>query len=389
MKTIIIFLLVYNSIYSQNPSYTINCTEDCMNKKFPFEFCRVVNGKAEWYYKCSFNPNNEPGLVNYKPSVPICYTKSNPTFVSVIVLSNNQGFNYTIWQNDKIGSNIDAAITEWQNSCLDNDPNTTFSYTNNLNNCCIKFLWSNRNGDDARVHDVNTGKYYLASTIQHTKSETDCLGIDCDNKTCIIFNQLSSWTGNGPDGVSVNFFFNYQDVPEEVQWNHSFYDFQSVVLQELGHWFMLPDKYKILDADNCDTYNSNIYNDVMSPSLDAYTKKRILNEDQKCYFRKLYCCSQTVDIYELDEYYKKDFDFKAFPNPSNNFDLNLNVNDILIEKQLVVTIYDLNGKEMIKKPLEVNFKNLNINISNLNSGIYIITVRNGILSSSKKLVIIK
>ena len=102
-------------------------------------------------------------------------------------------------------------------------------------------------------------------------------------------------------------------------------------------------------------------------------------------------CSTTVDTEILsgvnDELF--DLDFAVNPNP-NNGTFNLLVN-MPTERDLIVRVFDVAGKEIFRNVYvkNGNFFTQNIRLANLASGSYFVTVNDGNLAGTKEIVVIK
>jgi len=80
------------------------------------------------------------------------------------------------------------------------------------------------------------------------------------------------------------------------------------------------------------------------------------------------------------------FDFTVFPNPNKGaFTIKLNSSN---SKNISLNIYDLRGRNIYKDVFENNIElNKKIHLKNVQSGMYILNVGNGVRSSSKKIII--
>ena len=102
-------------------------------------------------------------------------------------------------------------------------------------------------------------------------------------------------------------------------------------------------------------------------------------------------CSTTIETEFLsgvnDELF--DLEFAVNPNP-NNGSFNLLVN-MPTERDLIVRVFDVAGKEIFRDVYVKNsdFFTQNINLTNLAAGSYFVTVNDGYLAGTKEIVVIK
>ena len=87
--------------------------------------------------------------------------------------------------------------------------------------------------------------------------------------------------------------------------------------------------------------------------------------------------SFTSSVLSLDE--ASFISFKMFPNPTNGSSIFFS-----IKEDAKIKVYNLLGKLVLQK--EINLNNNEINISRLNSGIYIVKVSSGDQFITKKLI---
>lgn len=75
--------------------------------------------------------------------------------------------------------------------------------------------------------------------------------------------------------------------------------------------------------------------------------------------------------------------FSIWPNPANDV---LNISSDTVMDNLIVSIYDVQGREVMKKTLSNGSSADKLDISHLTSGMYIVEVNQGGLKSTKKLI---
>ena len=195
---------------------------------------------------------------------------------------------------------LNSAIREWTESCENpNNPQQLFIYQSPTNNCCLDIYWST---DEREVRPK--GEWALGVTYKPGKSESSCDGIACKVETGgqkgprIVLNQSPLWMEVNANGVPKNFFF---DVPLDPQTkellengDNVYYSFCTTILHELGHYFGFQ------HSDAKDSYGEDCaHESIMKESLDPFEDATddlggSLSEDDRCMFRKLYCCQETV-----------------------------------------------------------------------------------------------
>ena len=74
-----------------------------------------------------------------------------------------------------------------------------------------------------------------------------------------------------------------------------------------------------------------------------------------------------------------------YPNPTSNF-LNIKLNDI--EKDITISVIDINGKTVLLKKLEKTVQNTRISVKGLKKGNYFINISNQTQSTTRKIVIL-
>ena len=95
------------------------------------------------------------------------------------------------------------------------------------------------------------------------------------------------------------------------------------------------------------------------------------------------CCYEIRYINETNQEYNSEA-FKLYPNPSEDGMFNITVDDY---SEVAITIADLTGRIILKKPYQSVDSEVSIDLSNQPSGIYIINVTvNGTVIASKKAI---
>jgi subtilisin-like proprotein convertase family protein len=96
-------------------------------------------------------------------------------------------------------------------------------------------------------------------------------------------------------------------------------------------------------------------------------------------------CSQTIVSLSNDSFTGLDH-FNIYPNPNNgNFNINFTSESL---EEVLVSVHDIRGRQVYNKSFSNNaIFNENIQLNNVSSGIYIVTVKNGERKENKKIVI--
>lgn len=374
-----------------NPNFLIDCSSDCVNEAYPYEFCTIENGKATYVTKCSSDPNNEPGFVPYKPTIYIGQICTNMDFESSFLWNASEEEYSAIAfgpvdhetivfdPNLSLMGCLNAAIREWTKSCENpNNPQQLFIYNSPTNNCCLDIYWS---ADEREVRPQRN--WALGATYKPGKSESSCDGVACKVETGgqkgprIVLNQSPLWMEVNADGLPKNFFFNVtldqQTKDLLADGDYIYYSFCTMILHELGHYFGFK------HSDQRDSYGQDCAHDgsIMKESLEPYEDANDnaggpLSENDRCMFRKLYCCQETVtDV--ADESLSEPVLFDCFGTSSAN--------------QVTINVFDIRGANVYQVVIQAS--ELASNTGTLNKdflldrisahvpvGLYFLTVRN-------------
>jgi len=81
----------------------------------------------------------------------------------------------------------------------------------------------------------------------------------------------------------------------------------------------------------------------------------------------------------------QNIEFELFPNPAKNkFEIS---SSEFLAKNCKIELHDLNGKTLIEKEFSAGNEKVEIDVSNLASGVYLCTMRTDKKSSTKKLIL--
>jgi hypothetical protein len=166
------------------------------------------------------------------------------------------------------------------------------------------------------------------------------------------------------------------------------YDFYEIVIHELGHAHYLGHVNKDSDimfygstySPISATNRRHIFTSPNSIEGGNYIMDRSLailldgceNINVSTAYHPSYC--GTMSAQDLE---KELFDINVYPNPFNSsVTLTFSNSEILNTNQLDYTITDISGKIIMKSEFKTG-SDYKINLSNLNSGIYLLNITNG------------
>ncbi len=165
-------------------------------------------------------------------------------------------------------------------------------------------------------------------------------------------------------GVPNTFFYTNRSYPGDLEW----YDFQSVIYHEMGHWLGFGD-----GQEQC---NSS-YTGVMQTPLDVNTNRN-LSDDDRCMFQKLYCCgpngATNVDEEETDNTgVVLSNGLHLSPNP---FNTNIIIKGIPSEEfsSYTLDITTITGQNVYHAVYEQHNNDINIDTRTLPVGTYMVMV---------------
>lgn len=407
--------------YSQ-PSYTVNC-EDCEDNEYAYSFCKIIDGKPERVIVCSSDPHNEPNLELLNPSLPTCIEYSdndlkivevdpNPNIARVISFADFQGGTIDVFTSNNriIQYYIEKALEEWFKICDDAKPNELFFYENSNypsydfesnEFCCLNIFWSS--DPDEFEFKNNNGDGYQALMVHRRETKSNNCKADCPKNHIRMNNSnrlaYENDIGKLIDGPKIFFYmrplpnFPFSGIeldrlPIEYQDENNlnlyirYYDFFGALMHEIGHWFGFRHES---ENEDCSLFG-NVYSPgVMVDAIEPHTDLN-LSEDDKCMFKKVYCCSSSFT--SVEENILEAFDkFKVFPIPATE---NLFIE---FEKEYpvdyTIRILDIKGNNI--KEIKSFSKNINekfiINISNYPTGAYFLEFTSSFNSFNYKFVI--
>ncbi len=268
-----------------------------------------ITGKPLKVYKPSLNAQGQIACVYYTQR-SFYRTVGNIFNPIIAYVGVGSPIAYTVLDTRDVGMEgcINAAMREWTSSC-DLGSNklqyTSTSWLPEPNGCCLRIQWSS-DDTEVKIPDENgDAKDALAVTWIPGDSQTSCDGVTrppkCVTSSAASFprisiNQTPSFRGQDKDGIPTTFFTNnLGGLPVETvagrmaQLGYKYYDLCSTLKHEFGHVFgMAHDDGKDGNGETCEDAPS-----IMRSSQSAWTPYS-LHPSDRCKFKKLYCCSQTM-----------------------------------------------------------------------------------------------
>lgn len=397
---LIIIVMLFNLSYafSSGPSQTKTCGENCTNHKFAYRFCKVSSGvSAENEFICSNSPHNESDLILIHQSIPINFLYEAASLKSVLDhVGNTVGFltmhNFDTGKEDDIFTGaheyieeyISEASKQWTKLCEPSNGIGFFVYDNPDNSiyaCQVKVYWSQDKSDF--VFPGYPDDYY-SLMVTRTTTKDNNFKINC-SKSHIRMNDCKEFLKKDPSNslipIARRFFymrnpnihplgFNTYEVPNKYKdkndkkYYMEYYDFYGCLMHEIGHWFGFGHKSNHLLC--------GVYDGIMVDKIEALTNYD-LTDDDKCMFKKVYCCSESFLSVEefISDYFLK---FEVYPNPTTK-SLSVSFVSKLITN-ISFEIVDVEGKVLstfIKNSSSEN--QFQIDVSSLQSGTYFIKTK--------------
>ncbi|MCF6295914.1 MAG: M12 family metallo-peptidase [Flavobacteriaceae bacterium] len=414
---------------------TTNGTINCQNVNILFS----SDGGANFSTTLASNTPNDGSQQITVPTIPdtnnaiilveaadnIFYTIS-----SVFSVSNTPDFSFNNTNGDQSACNIDSVSYNFDYLTSNGfSETTTFSATGNPAGSNVVFTPANLNSDGSFTMDVNgltgaaVGDYTITVTgtsasitknvdVVLTVIDGLCTSVGDETDTYltsttgVIFNTISNLNNNpGGDNGYSDFTAISTDVNRESIYN------LTVNVNTDGNW-LCTTRVWIDWNQNCsfndagEEYNlgdvTNVTNDPTGNSplaitipADALLGNTIMRVSTK-YSSAPTSCENGADA-EVEDYTVNVFaslsvgenvfdNFIIYPNPNNGeFTIKLNSNS---SDTIKINVYDIRGRRVFDN-LYKNNSNFNevINLGNVQSGIYLLNVSDGIRSTTKKIVI--
>lgn len=395
MKNNIIILMLLLSFYSQmfaidlGPNWVIPCVSTCVGHEYSYFFCKMNNGKPERETTCSYNANAEVGKKHIKHNMGFSIGSWSSSFDFTtwtmtkvgkgyyqIMIAGYDNIPIQIFNPGQISTYIRNVKDEWYNSCNKYKTGQVDFEYNTLNDCALKIFWSKEN-KDIRMAEKD-GVTNLANTHGPIPESVDCENLNCEF-TYLILNQQISWTKYDKNTkIAENFFDMYGNFPIEIRKAYNYYDFESVLRHEFGHFIGLP---HAVDLNSCESYIG-----VMESPIAPYDVIK-LSSDDECMYRKLYCCAETkLGIETMCGSSENQFDFNIFPNPIFIKAANISVRNLELGIPVEITIYAPTGQTVYTEKYN-NLSEKYLNIDNIVDGVYTVEIKSENKKATRNIII--
>lgn len=369
MKKYILYFIINLVIgcFSINSIYAITCDPVCKSTKFVYLGCDMTTHRKTAI--CTNDPRNTPNFRPWKKCFPMTIVVESwprtdwDTWYSD--LNNDNAVQSNEWIFEKLQSEaiLYNGLDNWAAICTPDNQN--------CDNCSPHIIWAQRE------EEMKSFPGALAITYQEPDQAggTGC-GVNC------LFNYIAiNMTDrflDVPVGSIVprNWYYTNRTGPHsDVEW----YDLQSVIEHEMGHWLGFED-YQQRDCNSS-------YSGMMNSPLYSNTTESISSSD-RCMFQKLYCCpSNSTSVKEEDPII--DSDFNIFPNPTKS-DVTISLSPSTSQYIKKLRIVDVGGKTVFEQIYPVGNSDCIVHTNGLSKGTYLFVMTfEGINGSYAEKVIIQ
>jgi len=289
----------------------------------------------------------------------------------------------------------------WDNTCQTaaDDWACVCNFNNRPCVCNVKVIMT-KNEDDIRPHDVLNTQAICKSTVNLSSCELDCSNL------VILINATDQYTQKSTFGTEKIFYYMDQIIDPSpgilinLKEGYKLLSLSQIIEHELGHVYGLVDSYTAEDL-NGDGYDEtkisqclpdeylSVMDGVFDLNKDANKLRLQITNDDECMFKRLYC--RDAYTYKDDKIAENLNQYNYFPNPSSNF---TNIEFSIIKANSSVKISVVN--ELGNKKIVLNEQNYEpgnyqkqIDLSDLTSGVYFISIQIGLEYFSKKVIVLK
>lgn len=266
--------------------------------------------------------------------------------------------------------------------------------------------FQNINGKNVQVMvsvdaDDKDKKKSKSASSMHFNFDIDSSMANAFSK-CFMFSDSTMcrkfvWHDSLMKGLAKDFNFNFNFDEEEIMKDFDFdfnidtkEDGKTVISRKNGgNTIVINGDEQDVTVDKSDSENGNT----------RTTTKTIVINDDKTKTKKKVIVSTSVVVVDMDEENEKSKkrkgvqpaeeimeNFSFYPNPSDgNFILDLDLNG---KEDALIRITDMNGKEVYSEKIKGNGKTTKtVNVGNERKGTFIVTIKQGKRTSSKKIII--
>jgi hypothetical protein len=347
----ILFFIIFFFISVNN---TLACDAICRAKKYAYLGCDQTTNQKKTI--CTDNPRGIPNFRPYKKCFPMNVTiepfpEPVPGWYIDVNGDGNPQVNEISFFDQHAQALVFGARDNWSATCTPDNQD--------CDNCSLNVIWAKRK--ELMREYPNSLAITFQPPVNATGLPASCQ-VDC-NRSYIAINTQDDFMKKNGNGVPEIFFYTNRNYPGgNLEW----YDFQTVIFHEMGHWFGFGD-----GQEGCNTS----YTGVMQTPLDVNTNRN-LSEDDRCMFQKLYCCGPNGST-NTDE---EDTDNNSVilsngvyfsPNP---FNTNIVVKGIHSEEfaSFTLDIMTITGQNVYHAVYEQHSNDISIDTRTLSVGTYMI-----------------
>lgn len=354
------YILFYIASIVVSVNTTVACDAICRAKKYAYLGCdQQTNTKKTL---CTDNPRGEPNFRPFKKCFPMNVT-IDPFPETWNVLYYDVNGDNLAQPDEIIFYDIQAqalsygARDNWQAPCTPDNQN--------CDNCSLTVKWAKRADEMFGHPDALAITRQIPSPAPGLPAPCN---VDC-SRAHITINAREEFMDPESDGWPATWFYTNRNFARlnELNW----YDFQSVIEHEMGHWLGFGD-----GQEQCNLS----YTGVMQTPLPPNTNRN-LSADDRCMFQKLYCCGPNGAT-NVDEEEEEETDNNSVvlsnglhlsPNP---FNMNIIIKGIPSEEfpSFTLDITTITGQNVYHAVYEQHNNDINIDTRTLPIGTYMVMV---------------
>lgn len=355
---LVISFLIPNCLNSQPKDCNGEHTYCPISKQYSYQYCE--GGKI--VIKCTHRPEWLGGMPLRAP-YPVCISFiDNNDAPSTFHMRDRNGLLQVIFNIQNCLPESMAAANDW--NCLCDKQGQPCE-------CSIKIVFSSEESDFEEP-----GGAIMESRV--SINPNNCR-VNCANSTIYVNNTDRFRKGNR----TYTYNEQYQSVISNLADGYEAYNFRETILHELGHILGLWD-YSKIGKQICPPGNGGVMNEF---GVANATRQDFSNDD-KCYFKNLYCGSYTTKVEE--KVVIKNEGNQNFPNPfDSQTSIKFNVNDNSFPVKIqILNQYGVKIR-FYEKYCEAGENYLNLDLSEFSSGVYYCQISTGNKSEMIKMCHVK